>query len=314
MKKTPSRLFFASDLHGSDLCFRKFIRAASFYGAQKAILGGDLSGKALVTILSKRNGHYLALGPQGEVQLTTEREVTEYEELLAKLGLYSFRCEAVPEDRASRDNIFRQEIRGQLQRWVSLIDQEKKRSGTEFYWMPGNDDPPDIEDILEGSCSVENIDRKTFHLTDELSALGLGCSTPTPWHTPRELGEMEIADRLGTLAAKLQNTRDSIFVVHVPPFNSGLDSAPSLDKDLRIRYGAGGVLTAPVGSSSVRDAIQLHEPLLALSGHVHESQGATKIGRTTCINPGSIYWTGMLRGVIVTLSGTSLSDFQFVEG
>ena len=44
------QLYYASDVHGSDVCWRKFLGAGRFYGVQALIMGGDLTGKAIVPI------------------------------------------------------------------------------------------------------------------------------------------------------------------------------------------------------------------------------------------------------------------------
>jgi Icc-related predicted phosphoesterase len=70
----------------------------------------------------------------------------------------------------------------------------------------------------------------------------------------------------------------------------------------------------PIGSTAVRDAIERHQPLVGLHGHVHESPAAQQIGRTQCINPGSEYVDGIVRGVLVTLFGEGKVQWQMVQG
>jgi Icc-related predicted phosphoesterase len=72
---------------------------------------------------------------------------------------------------------------------------------------------------------------------------------------------------------------------------------------------------APVGSTAVREAIERQRPLLGLHGHVHESAGVEKIGRTVCINPGSDYGDGILRGAIVELDrDRGVRNWQLTQG
>jgi Icc-related predicted phosphoesterase len=77
---------------------------------------------------------------------------------------------------------------------------------------------------------------------------------------------------------------------------------------------AGMPVLAGVGSTAVRNVIERHQPPLALHGHIHESRGEAKIGRTICLNPGSEYSDGVLRAVIVTLSETGVKGYQFMSG
>src|SRR6478752_2094142 len=51
------KIFFATDLHGSEMCWRKFLNAAKFYEADVLICGGDMTGKAIVAIVQE-NGHF----------------------------------------------------------------------------------------------------------------------------------------------------------------------------------------------------------------------------------------------------------------
>lgn len=78
--------------------------------------------------------------------------------------------------------------------------------------------------------------------------------------------------------------------------------------------GAGQMIMKSVGSVAVREAIEQYQPLIGLHGHIHESRGATRIGRTVCVNPGSEYGEGILRGVIVEIEGDRVRSHQFAAG
>ena len=72
---------------------------------------------------------------------------------------------------------------------------------------------------------------------------------------------------------------------------------------------------ASVGSTAVRAAIERYQPMLGLHGHVHESPGTEKLGGTLCINPGSDYGDGVLRGAIVDLEAErGVARWQLVQG
>jgi Icc-related predicted phosphoesterase len=101
---------------------------------------------------------------------------------------------------------------------------------------------------------------------------------------------------------------------HAPPFDSGIDDAPLLDEDLTVQQSAGQVKLAPVGSHAVRAAIERYQPLVGLHGHVHESAGFRRIGRTFCVNPGSDYGTGSLNGALLNFSRGELKSHQMVRG
>jgi Icc-related predicted phosphoesterase len=69
-----------------------------------------------------------------------------------------------------------------------------------------------------------------------------------------------------------------------------------------------------VGSTAVRDALLGIQPLLGLHGHIHESGGMRRLGRTIAINPGSDYGTGVLNGALITLELDKVSAHQLVRG
>jgi len=70
----------------------------------------------------------------------------------------------------------------------------------------------------------------------------------------------------------------------------------------------------PVGSKSVRSAIEKYQPLLGLHGHIHESRGTCKIGRTLCMNPGSEYSEGILRGMVVNIERDRVKGYLPTSG
>ena len=114
----------------------------------------------------------------------------------------------------------------------------------------------------------------------------------------------------------LERPSEGIFNLHVPPYGTQLDLAPALDADRRVRYtAAGDMLMCSVGSHAVRAAIERAQPVASLHGHAHESRGRARLGRTVCFNPGSDYWTGVLRGVLVKVSPErGVADYAFTAG
>jgi Icc-related predicted phosphoesterase len=105
-----------------------------------------------------------------------------------------------------------------------------------------------------------------------------------------------------------------LFNLHVPPINTELDKAPAVDEEFHYVKEGLGVKMAHVGSLAVRNSIEEHQPLLGLHGHIHESKGFVKIGRTLCLNPGSEYSDGILRGALVNLDGGRVKEFLLTSG
>jgi Icc-related predicted phosphoesterase len=139
-----------------------------------------------------------------------------------------------------------------------------------------------------------------------------GWTNPTPWHTYREESEDELKVRFEAMILQVKDIRNCIFNLHAPPYGSTLDEAPKLGKDMRPKY-AGNMLV-PVGSKSVRAVIDQHQPLLGLHGHIHESKGATRLGRTLCINPGSMYEQGYLAGAVIKLEKEKIKNYILTNG
>lgn len=315
-----SRLFFVTDIHGSDRCFRKFINAAKFYKAQYLVLGGDITGKVMIPIVEKGNGKWKTdyLGEQKEFD--KKEKVEEFEKTLAEGGIYSLRVnEAEYEELLSSkpkvDAAFTKSMKGSLERWMKIASDRLKDSGTTCYISVGNDDDLVVDQVLS-SQSSENIvfcEEKVVDLAGH-EMISLGTSNRTPWNSPREADEELLKLKLENLIEKMARPEESIFSVHVPPKNSGIDSAPQIDKNFRPVVRGGQPIMIGVGSSAVREAIEEHKPMLGLHGHIHESRGIYKLGRTVCINPGSEYGQGILRGSLVDLEEKKVSDYLLVSG
>lgn len=139
-----------------------------------------------------------------------------------------------------------------------------------------------------------------------------GWSTPTPWNTFRECSEEELQKKIQAMVCQVEDMSRCIFNLHDPPYGSGLDEAPELDPQLRPKYA--GRSTVAVGSKVVKEAVEKHQPLLGLFGHIHEAKGLAKIGRTVCINPGSSYEQGILLGVLVDLDGRGINRYLLTSG
>jgi Icc-related predicted phosphoesterase len=312
-------IFYASDLHGSEVCFKKFTNAARFYKADVLILGGDLTAKMVIPIVEFGNGIFKAT-LLGKKQTATNRE--ELEDLEARInanGFYSYRCgldelDALNSSKEKQRDIFRKAIIDSLKNWIDLAEKRLVNSGVECYIMAGNDDDPAVVDVMNASPFIVNPEGRKLKVAEEYEMVSLGFSNRTPFDSPRELDESDLYEKIVEQAGLLENPQKAIFNLHCPPYDSGLDLAPKLTPDMEMVMSAGRPVMIPVGSTSVRRAIEEFQPLLGLHGHVHESRGAARIGRTLCLNPGSEYVASVLRGVIVKLAGGRIESYQFVSG
>jgi Icc-related predicted phosphoesterase len=305
-------LYYASDIHGSDLLWRKFLGASAFYGADAAIMGGDLLGKAVVPIERREDGRYKLTFLGGE-RVIGEDELADTESAIRFNGFYPWVAAAdeIARQSADQESVFHQVAREELQRWIDLAD--KRANGHRPFVIAGNDDPWYVDELLASAHGIVFCDDRLVRVGSH-EMISLSYANPTPWDSPRELDEEALYERLRSLADQLEQPETSIFNLHVPPFDSGLDRAPKLKPDLTPVYAGGQPVPIPVGSTAVRRLIEEVQPLLALHGHIHESRGETRIGRTLALNSGSEYNTGRLHGVVVRLGLDRILSHQFVVG
>jgi Icc-related predicted phosphoesterase len=301
-RRRPVRIFFATDVHGSEVCWRKFLNAGAFHKADVLIMGGDMTGKAMVPIVAAPGGWELSLQEQRH-ELSSEDDLRAMEKRISDRGYYPVRLtrdeiDAWGDDPSLVDERFKSEILRGVERWMALADERLANSGIRCVVSPANDDMFEIDPIIDRAERVELGEANTIEL-DGLSLVSTGWANPTPWNTFREMPEPELRVRIDEIVGKAPDPERAIFNFHAPPFGSNLDNAPKLDANMK--YVAGGQALVPVGSRAVRDAILAYRPPLSLHGHIHEGRGAVKLGPTLAVNPGSSYEDGVLQAAIVDL-------------
>ena len=296
------RIFFATDIHGSEVCWRKFLNAGKFHKADVLIMGGDMTGKAMVPIVRANGGWEVTLQEQRH-ELRSDDELGAMEKRIRDRGYYPVRLtreelQAWSADQALVDARFKDEMLRSVEGWMALADE--RLGGTEIRCVvsPANDDMFEIDPIIDRAEHVQLGEANTIQL-DGFTLVSTGWANPTPWKTFRELPEDELRTRIDGLVATVPDRNRAIFNFHAPPYASNLDAAPQLDADMK--YVAGGQALVPVGSKAVRGSILDYGPALSLHGHIHEGKGAVKLGRTLAVNPGSSYEDGVLQAAIVDL-------------
>lgn len=311
-------LYFATDVHGSEQCFRKFLNAGKAYGPDVMVLGGDIAGKAVQAIVRHGDGRYRFTFRGRDYDLADGEELSRVERLIADNGYYPWRSGPGDLDRAiaegSIETILLDLMRERLGAWLELADERLRPQGRPAFWMLGNDDPPELLPLLDAAPWGTHAEDRVLDLGDGHALISLGYSNPTPWESYRELSEGDLGARIDALFEQVDEPRRAVLNVHVPPFESGLDEAPVLDEELTVQTSAGQVKMGAVGSTAVRDAIARHQPMASLHGHVHESAGFRRIGRTLAVNPGSDYGTGALNGALLVLDGDRVRAHQLVRG
>lgn len=316
-----TRIFCTTDVHGSDVVFRKFVNAGKFYKADIVILNGDLTGKAIIPIVEKAPNTFEAVILGSKQDVRGMDELKNLESKIANLGFYPYLTnepglEELRVNPTYVSELFKHFMIKTMERWIDLLEQHLKGTGIKCFMLPGNDDALDIDEPIERSDFVINPEGKVIDLDGTHEMISTGYSNPTPWDTPREESEAALRNRIEAMIYRVKNTQECVFNLHPPPFDSGLDEAPQLDKNLKQVSSVGEVVMSAVGSTAVREAIEAHQPLISLHGHIHESKGARKIGQTLCLNPGSEYQSGVLKGILFNLDRNEkkLKSHLFTSG
>jgi len=312
------RVYYASDIHGTEVLWRKFLNAPKHYRAEVLLMGGDVTGKVVIPVVDRGGGVYTAHLFGKDEKAATPGQVEELERRIRGNGMYPYRAQ--PEEvsrvsnltQAQRETWFERVMLEDFEAWIELADERLGATSTKCYVMPGNDDPPALADVIAKGRHVMACDERVVEF-DGYSMLSLGYSNRTPWDSPRELDESALFDAIARLADQVEDMSRCIFNLHVPPYDSGLDTAAELDSDFNVVLIGKEPHMIAVGSTAVRESIERFQPLLAVHGHIHESPGASRIGRTLCVNPGSNYHTGRIDGCLLRLEQASVTH-QFVAG
>ncbi|HVT71467.1 MAG TPA: hypothetical protein VHF26_27225 [Trebonia sp.] len=301
------RVYFATDIHGSEVCWRKFLNAGRFYNADVLILGGDVTGKAVVPVVAAAGGGFRVRQFSGDRVLSAD-EVLAAEERLRDMGLYPYRTtedelDAVWDKPEAVQEVFLSVMRSTLARWLDLAAERLAGTGIRMYAMTGNDDPPELQRLLRESTALTETEDRLVDLGEGVTMMSFGYSNRTPWQTPRELDDDELERRIDKLAAQVSRPERAVFNLHVPPARTAIDKAPALDGSLKPVVKGGAVVMQSVGSEGVRRVLTRYQPMLGLHGHIHESRGAVRLGSTLAINPGSEYGDGALCGALLEIDG-----------
>jgi uncharacterized protein len=313
------RVYFATDIHGSEVCWRKFLNAGRFYQADVLILGGDVTGKAVVPVTAAAGGGFRVRQFSGE-RVLDAGELAAAETKIRDMGFYPYRTtedelDAVWDNEEAVHGIFLTLMRETLARWLDLAEERLSGTGIQLYAMTGNDDPPELQAMLRDSTVLTETEDRVLDLGEGISMMSYGFSNRTPWHTPRELDDDELERRIDKLAAQVSQPERAVFNLHVPPARTAIDKAPALDSSLKPVVKGGSVVMQSVGSEGVRRVLAKHNPMLGLHGHIHEGRGAVRLGRTLAINPGSEYGDGMLCGALLELDGKrGVRHYQLLTG
>jgi hypothetical protein len=316
-KENPTKIYFATDIHGSEMCWKKMVNAGEFYDVDLLILGGDITGKGIQVLLQTGPSRWRTDFLGERVDVSDKGDLERFEKRVRAAGFYPYQMDSdeLIEFQSSedyREQLFERLMTESIQRWLEFAEDKLKGSGRRIIVTAGNDDPLFIDGLFGQSSVVVMAERQVMWLDDDHEMINEGFSNPTPWNTHREMEEEELYQVIEQQIAQVENVESAVFNLHAVPYNTKLDEAPKLDENLVPVDG--GRTYIPVGSKAVREIIEKYQPLLGLHGHIHEGKGSAKIGRTLCLNPGSNYTAGILSGYLVFLDKKGIRGFQPTQG
>ncbi len=311
------KLYFATDVHGSEVCWKKFLAASKFYEVDTLVLGGDMTGKAIIPIIAQGGEDYKVTLLEQMTILHGKEEVDKMVQTIQNRGYYPYltnpdEVQEILSSPAKQDELFMEQVLKTIQRWMDYADAKLAGTGIQCYVCPGNDDVFEIDPLIAASKCVRSLEGEVVALDEYHEMANSGWSNPTPWNTHREEPEEDLLKRLEAVISKVKNPSQAIFNFHAPPYGSGLDEAPELTKDLRPAYAGRSMI--PVGSHAVMKVIDKYQPLLGLHGHIHEGKGTRKYKKTLCVNPGSMYEQGMLNGLVIELKPQKVGNYLLTTG
>jgi Icc-related predicted phosphoesterase len=319
-----TKLFYATDVHGSERTWKKFLNAAKFYGADALVMGGDVMGKLAIPVIREAGGTFRATIHGRVERLASEAEVAGVRTRIGDLGFYDVVMDedeylATQADPDAVERLFVRLATERLTRWIDLAETRLGGTGVKVYATGGNDDLTEVMATMDRTDTQAFVacEERAVPLDDEHVMISMPYVNPTPWKTPREDDEAGLADRIARMANRFGDHGKVIFNFHAPPVDSTLDTCPMLDSTTdppsQVVRGGQPVLYG-AGSTAIRESIERYQPMLGLHGHIHEAQAAARLGRTVCINPGSEYGEGVLRGCLITIVDGKVTGYQMTAG
>jgi uncharacterized protein len=311
------RLLHTADLHGSNLAFRKFLGAVRQYHAQHALIGGDLTGKAIIPVV-KQGGRYEAWLFGNQEVAETEAELRRLQEKIGDVGFYDHVCDAqeareLDADKERQHTLFVEKMNQRLTGWLVFACEFLEPLGVPLWLIPGNDDDFSVDPVLAGAEYARNVDHQIVEL-DGHELVSMGDTSMTPWACPRDYPEEHMQRVVSELLGKVRDPGRAIFNFHCPPRDTKIDQCPALNDRLEVQHGGGQVVLASAGSAAIRKGIEDTQPLLSLHGHIHEARGVHWLGRTLALNPGSEYAEGTMKAAIVNLEPTRVKGYLLISG
>lgn len=313
------RILYGSDFHGSETVYRKFLASSRQYQARVLIVGGDVTGKAMVPVIHQGKGIYTASWFGKSESAANPADLEQLKKKISSVGFYPIvlepdEAQELEEHPDSMSRRFEQEMVQRIREWMALAEEKLVPENVTLYFMAGNDDLASIDRAIAEFPHVHNPDMSRFEIEGGYEIIGLSNANMTPWRCARDIEEDELARKLEALSGMIQNPERAIAVLHVPPYGSGLDTCPDLDENLKIITQGGQVVMKSAGSTAVKAWLEKVQPMLSLHGHIHESPGHARIGRTLAINAGSEYAEAIMKAAIINLEDGRAKGHLLISG
>ncbi len=188
MGSSFTRILFATDVHGSDPVWKKFIRGAERYKANVLIIGGDITGKNVVPVTDNSDGTFSAEFQDQKKFIKNKDELKRFEDTLRTTGTYMYigtRSELsdFANDKSKSESIFSQLVLQRLKEWVQFADQN---SNISLYVNAGNDDEQGVDNVLKASKKIVQPEDKIIEIDSKHEMISGGFANLTPWHCPRD--------------------------------------------------------------------------------------------------------------------------------
>lgn len=316
-EKRGIRILYTTDLHGAEIVWRKSLSAAKMYKVDALIVGGDITGKMLIPIVNTGDGKYEYYFMK-KVHNIDEDQLNRVIDEIYNMGYYPYVTDEeeyreLAENKDKLDRVFFKVMKDTLIRWLDLAD-ERLPENIQLIVTMGNDDRLELDDVIRNHPRAEYSEGRVIYIKDIYELFGCSWVNPTPWDSPREESEEELYERLNRYWENIKDPNRTVLEIHPPPYQSTIDEAPLLDENFNPVVRSGRVVKIPVGSKAVKRFIKEKQPLLVLSGHIHESPGSIKIGRTWVVNPGSEYSEAIFKGFLIDISDSEIKAMNRIEG
>ena len=219
----------------------------------------------------------------------------------------------------AKHGLFHELASERLAGWIERAEDALQGTGVRLYLTGGNDDEPSVLETLErhDGDRVVASEGRLVELDGEHTMITVGLSTPTPWDTPREASEEEIAQAIEQAVASVPDVGRCVFNLHCPPKDTPIDTCLKLEVRPASCPGRSGTAAVPDDRRRERGGARGDRALPAArrAPRAHPRVGRSVPDRPDPdVQPRERVRAGVLQGVIVSLRGGRLVSYQHTQG